>query len=98
MRLPWRYFGCISNCRKFPKNLYLCVFHQNNIKIYAMTKENFMSLAESYYAEVESLKDSPTFYDYEKSLFELTQKLSRDLMEKQLNAESVTEDRRKKKL
>jgi len=63
-----------------------------------MNKEEFMSLAESYYAEIESLNDSPTFYDYEKSLFELMQKLSCDLMEKQLNSGSVTKDRRKKKL
>jgi len=62
-----------------------------------MNKEEFMSLAESYYAEVESLNDSPTFYDYEKSLLELMQKLTCDLMEKQLNSDSVTKDRRKKK-
>ena len=63
-----------------------------------MTKEEFLSLAESYYAEIDTLTESPTFYDYEKSLFELMQKLSCDLMEKQLNAGSVTKDRRKKKL
>jgi len=62
-----------------------------------MNKEEFMSLAESYYAEIESLNDSPTFYDYEKSLFDLSQKLICDIMEKQLNAGSVTKDRRKKK-
>ena len=63
-----------------------------------MSKEEYMSLAESYYADIDVLNDSPSFYDYEKSLFELMQKLSCDLMEKQLNAGSVTEDRRKKKL
>ena len=61
-----------------------------------MTKEDFLSLAESYYAEIDTLTESPTFYDYEKSLFELMQKLSCDLMEKQLNTGSVTKDRRKK--
>ena len=63
-----------------------------------MSKEEYMSLAESYYADIDVLNDSPTFYDYEKSLFELMQKLSCELMEKQLNAGSVTDDRRKKKL
>jgi len=63
-----------------------------------MTKEEYMSLADSYYAEIDALNDSPSFYDYEKSLFELMQKLSCELMEKQLNAGSVTENRRKKKL
>ena len=63
-----------------------------------MTKDEFISLAEGYYAEIETLTDTPTFYDYEKSLFELMQKLSCDLMEKQLNSASVTKDRRKKKL
>jgi len=63
-----------------------------------MNKEEFMSLAESYYAEIDTLTEAPTFYDYEKSLFELMQKLTCDLMERQLNAGSVTKDRRKKKL
>ena len=36
-----------------------------------MNKEEYMSLAESYYADIDVLNDSPTFYDYEKSLFEL---------------------------
>ena len=38
-----------------------------------MSKEEYMSLAESYYTDIEVLNDSPTFYDYEKSLFELMQ-------------------------
>jgi len=63
-----------------------------------MSKEEYMSLAESYYADIDVLNDSPNFYDYEKSLFELMQKLSCELMEKQLNGGSVTDDRRKKKL
>jgi len=88
-------FGCISNCRKIQKNLYLCA-NQTNKKLYDMTKEEYMSLAESYYVDIEILNDSPTFYDYEKSLFELMQKLSCDLMEKQLCEGSVSRDRRKK--
>jgi len=62
-----------------------------------MTKEDFLSIAEGYYAEFESLNESPTFYDYEKSLFELTKHLSCELMEKHLNEGSVTQNRRKKK-
>ena len=62
-----------------------------------MTREEFLSIAESYYSEFENLKESPTFYDYEKSLVVLMQKLSSEYMEKQLNEGSVTHDRRKKK-
>ena len=62
-----------------------------------MTKEEFLSIAEGYYAEFESLKESTDFYDYEKSLVDLMQKLSCAYMEKQLNEGSVTEDRRIKK-
>ena len=63
-----------------------------------MTREEFLSIADSYYSDFESLKESPDFYDYEKSLVELIQKLSCEYMEKQLNESSVTQDRRKKKL
>ena len=40
-----------------------------------MSREEFLSIADSYYAEFEVLKDSPTFYDYEKSFVDLWQKL-----------------------
>jgi hypothetical protein len=63
-----------------------------------MSKEEFLSIAESHYSEFESLTDSPNFYDYEKSFVEFWQKVSREYMEKQLNEGSVTENRRKKKL
>jgi len=63
-----------------------------------MTKEEFLSIAESHYAEFECLKESPTFYDYEKSLDGLMQKLSCQYLEKYLNEGSVSKDRRKKKL
>jgi hypothetical protein len=63
-----------------------------------MTREEFLSIADSYYSEFEGLNASPNFYDYEKSFVELMQKLSSEYMEKQLNEGSVTEDRRKKKL
>jgi hypothetical protein len=66
--------------------------------IFDMSKEEFLSVADSYYTEFETLKGSPNFYDYEKSFVDLMQKLSCQLMEKQLNEGSVTQDRRKKKL
>jgi len=62
-----------------------------------MNKEDFLSIAESYYTEFELLADSPTFYDYEKGTVEFWQKVSREYMEKQLNEGSVTANRRKKK-
>jgi hypothetical protein len=68
------------------------------IKLTDMTREEFLSIADSYYADFESLNDSPNFYDYEKSFVELMQKLSHQYMEKQLCEGSVTDNRRKKKL
>ena len=55
-----------------------------------MTKEEFLAIAESHYAEFEGLKASPTFYDYEKSLEGLMQKISCQYMENHLNEGSVT--------
>jgi len=63
-----------------------------------MSREEFLSIAESYYSEFEALNASSNFYDYEKSLAQMMQKLSSEYMEKQLNNSSVTQDRRKKKL
>jgi len=63
-----------------------------------MSREDFLSIAESYYSEFEALNESPNFYDYEKSFVDLMQRLSSEYMEKQLNNGSVTQDRRKKKL
>jgi len=39
-----------------------------------MSKEEFLSIAESYYSEFEALNASSNFYDYEKSLAEMMQK------------------------
>ena len=61
-----------------------------------MSKEEFLSIAESYYPEFESLKDTSNFYDYEKSIIEMMQKICCDYMKKQLNEGSVSKDRRKK--
>ena len=68
------------------------------IKNKDMTKEEFLAIAEGHYVEFEDLKESPTFYDYEKSLERLMQKISCQYMEKHLNEGSVSIDRRKKKL
>ncbi|MDR2543522.1 MAG: hypothetical protein LBC80_08775 [Treponema sp.] len=62
-----------------------------------MNKEEFLSFAEGYYKELESLKEAPTFYDYEKDLEAIMRKMSCEYMEKQLGEGSVTENRRKKK-
>ena len=40
-----------------------------------MSKEEFLSIAEGYYPEFKSLKESSNFYDYEKSLSEMMQKI-----------------------
>jgi hypothetical protein len=61
-----------------------------------MNKEEFLSVAESYYDEYDSLQESPNFYDYEKSFVELWQRFGKECMEKQLNKSSATQDRRKK--
>ena len=50
-----------------------------------MSKEEFLSIVEGYYSEFESLKESSNFYDYEKSLSEMMQKICCEYMEKQLN-------------
>jgi len=62
-----------------------------------MSREEFLSIADSYYTDFESLKDSSNFYDYEKSFVDLWHKLGQAYMEKQLNESSSTRDRRKKK-
>ena len=46
----------------------MSIFVQINKKVYDMSKEEFLSIAESYYSEFESIKESSNFYDYEKSL------------------------------
>ena len=63
-----------------------------------MSREEFLSIADSYYTDFETLNGSSNFYDYEKSFVDLWQKLGQECMEKQLNESSSTVDRRKKKL
>jgi hypothetical protein len=82
--------------KNYIKNSYLCT-NQTNKKYKDMTREEFLSMADSYYADFEALNNSSTFYDYEKSFVALWQQFGKSCMEKQLNASSSTEDRRKKK-
>jgi len=54
------------------KSIFVAITIINNIP---MSKEEFLTIVESYYAEFEALKESPNFYDYEKSLAQMMQKL-----------------------
>ena len=67
MNKIYEIFEYISNCRRNHKNTYLCA-NQTNKKLYDVTREEFLTIADSYYTEFESLKESSNFYDYEKSL------------------------------
>jgi len=64
-----------------------------------MTKEEFLSMAESRYAELKDLGKLDNFYDYEKSFDTIWQDLGRMYLERSLQEKtSVSHDRRKKKL
>jgi len=66
-----------------------------------MTKEEYISIAAGYYTELNDLKEEPTFYDYEKALEKIMQKMTCEYMSNQLgrvSVSSVTKNRRKKKL
>lgn len=62
-----------------------------------MTKEEYLALAAEHYEELESLKKEENFYDYQKAFDEIWTHLGRLYMEAQMNENSKTEDRRKKK-
>jgi len=64
-----------------------------------MTKEEFLSMAESRYAELKDLGKFDNFYDYEKSFDAIWQDLGRMYLERSLQEKtSDSNDRRKKKL
>jgi hypothetical protein len=69
----------------------------SKIQTFIMTREEYLSLVESRYEELEKLKEKDNFYDYEKGFDEVWQDLGRRYMESQLNDMSKTTDRRKKK-
>lgn len=60
-----------------------------------MTKEEYLSLAEAKYAELEKLKEAKNFYEYEKRFDEIWTELGREVL--QSNISKVSKDRRKKK-
>lgn len=62
----------------------------------AMTKEEFLALAEARYDALQKLNKLDSFYDYEKIFVELWRDLGREVLEKNLGP--VPTNRRKKKL
>ena len=62
-----------------------------------MTKEEYVSIALSHYEELDSLKNTGNFYEYEKKFAQIWQDLGREYLESALNEKSATIDRRKKK-
>ncbi len=61
-----------------------------------MTKQEFLTLCEEKYPEVEKLNEIKDFYEYEKQFEKIMTELSRTLL--QSNVSQVPADRRKKKL
>ena len=60
-----------------------------------MTKAEFIALAEARYESIHSLKDQPTFLDYEASFVEIWTELGRTVLEENLGKPG--KDRRVKK-
>jgi len=64
-----------------------------------MTREEFLTLADSRYEELEKLGEFDNFYDYEKTFDAIWQDLGRLYLEHSLQEKmSTSTDRRKKKL
>ena len=61
----------------------------------AMSKAEYLALAEQKYTELQALATQPTFYDYEKSFEAIWMELGRQVLER--NVGPVPVDRRKKK-
>ena len=61
----------------------------------AMSKAEYLALAEQKYDDLQGLSTQPTFYDYEKSFEAIWLDLGRQVLERTLGA--VSADRRKKK-
>ena len=60
-----------------------------------MTKQEFLTLCEKKYPEVEKLNEIKDFYEYEKQFEKIMTELSRTVLEK--NISEIPSDRRKKK-
>ena len=63
--------------------------------ITAMSKAEYLALAEQKYADLQALATEPTFYDYEKSFEAIWMDLGRQVLERTVGP--VPADRRKKK-
>ena len=61
----------------------------------AMSKAEYLALAEQKYDDLQALSTQPTFYDYEKSFEAIWMELGRQVLER--NVGTVPADRRKKK-
>ena len=61
----------------------------------AMSKAEYLALAEQKYGDLQGLSTQPTFYDYEKSFEAIWMDLGRQILERNVGA--VSADRRKKK-
>ena len=60
-----------------------------------LSREKFLEIAASKYAEISRLEEKPNMLDYERGLRDLMNELGRSILEQQLDEE--TTDRRKKK-
>ena len=61
-----------------------------------MTREEFIEAAGRRYDHLQALNDGRDFYDYEKEFITIWEDLGREVFEKNIN--TVSQDRRKKKL
>jgi hypothetical protein len=61
----------------------------------AMTKEEYLAIAETRYEAIAKLQQSDNFYDMEKKFVEIINDLGRDLLQQTLGEAGA--DRRKKK-
>jgi len=60
-----------------------------------MKEEEFLKLAKAKYAEINALKEAPTFLDYEKGFVEIWQELGEQVAQSNLGEQG--KDKRKKK-
>lgn len=60
-----------------------------------MTKEEYLAIASKRYDELRALNKVDNFYDYELEFSEIMNKLSKEILEKNLS--ELSADRRKKK-
>ncbi len=60
-----------------------------------MTKEEYLAIASKRYDELQALNKIDNFYDYELEFSEIINKLSKEILEKNLS--KLSADRRKKK-